>query len=260
MSFRLRANWDLKYDAAALLTVDGPQAFAPPAEGREYAMLVDLAQGNYASQDAATLPSIPFLFNMDTVDFVPSLPRPSLDLESVQVDLLDRNALLAEFTEDVATWTFDSDAEGWVAESPIPGYGSPILRYSAERGGLEHAQLQYFSYGTWAAPLLDLAPGTDFLIRFRVSSDRPKETATSFRVRASDKSFMSTNEMVITAIANGDAVPVPEGREYTLLGTVSPFAAENGLRFYWDLYGFDNETRGGSIFLEEVSIFTKQTQ
>lgn len=257
MSMRLRTNWDLRYDSAVLLTVDGPQAFAPPPGGREYSMLVDLAQGNYSTANAAALPSIPYLFNLDTIDFVPNVPRPSLDMESLQVDLLDRTTLLSQFTQQVASWTFASGSEGWVAEDPIPGYGSPILRHSAAKGALEHAQLQFYSYGTWAAPLVDLAPGTDFLIRFRVSSDRPKETATSFRVRASDKAFMSTNELVITAIANGDAVPVPEGRDYTLLGTVSPSAVENGLRFYWDLYGFDNETRGGSIFLEQVTIFTK---
>lgn len=257
MTLRLRTNWDLQYHSAVLLTVDGPQAYAPPAAGREYPLLVDLAQGNYANQNATQLPSIPYLFNLDTISFGATVPVPPLDLTSVHVDVLDRAAVLAEYTEEAAAWSFAANEEGWVAEEAIPGYGSPIRRHSAARGALEHAQLQFFSYGTWRSPLVDLEPGTEFLIRFRVSSDRPRETSTSFRVRASDVRFLTTNELVITAGANGEATPVPEGREYTLLGTVCPFATEPGLRFYWDLYGFDSESRGGSIFLENVTILTK---
>jgi hypothetical protein len=259
MTFRLRANWNDRFDSAKILVIDGPQAFAAPPGGREYSMLVDLAQGDYANLQPGQLAPIPYLFNMDTIDFGVAFPSPSVDLTNLQVDLLDRDALVSEFTQIAQRWTFATGTEGWEFQPPPPGYGSPIARHSAPRQALEMAQLQFFSYGTWAAPIVDLAPGTDFLIQFRVSSDRPRETSTSFRVRASDFTFMTTQELVITASANGEATPVPAGRVYTVFGTVCPLADVSGLRFFWDLYGFDGETRGGSLFLEEVTILTKPT-
>jgi hypothetical protein len=255
-TIRARNNWRAVFHAANTLTIDGPGAAGPTVTGREYTHFIDLRQGGYRNQTAVQLPSIPQLFNVDMIDFFFHNPKAHVDLIGLEYTVLDRATFEAQFTTLLRRWTFETGADGWVDEPPLQGFAPPTLRYSSDRRALEFVQLQDGSYGTWRSPDHPLLPGQLFMIKARVSSNRPKETTTSFRFRHSDLFFGNTVEYIVSSAANGETAPVSEGREHRFFGMVSPHAVDPTSRVFWDLMGFDGAARGGSIFLDEVEVYS----
>jgi hypothetical protein len=259
LTTRIRANWWAQFHTATMLSVDGAGPLAPTAAGRTYELFVDLAQGPYRTQTAQQLAGIRYLFNTDFWQFLSVPNYPPSDVESLEVEFLDRDTYAAQFTELRHSWTFENDVEGWIAEPAFPGYGEPILRYSAERKALEAVRLQFFNYRTWRSPIFALEPGEPFLIKYVVSSNRPQSQTTSFRTRFSDLFFGTTVEQQALAQEGGLSIPSQSGTEYWMFGRMPAELTDDRCQFFFDLYSFDSESRGGSLFLEDVRIYTIPT-
>ncbi|CAN5442884.1 hypothetical protein BH09SUM1_BH09SUM1_20060 [soil metagenome] len=252
---RMRINWPGVFHVAQLFDIESVRGYHPTTTPRTYEMYFDLQQADYRGVSSATMPSYPTMFNLDLIEAQPEGPHVPLVLDQYEVSFQQRATFEPQISQLVASWDFASDIQGWTPELN-QFFAQPTLRYSSAKTALELVQIQDGTFGSYSSPSFTILPGRIYMAEFRVSSDRPTETATSFRARISGVDFAWTNELVILSGNGGLAALQPAGRTYRMYGRVPGDYITQDARFFFDIFGFEGPQRGGSLFLEDVKIYT----
>lgn len=261
---RMRINGNAPQDITFAYVIEGSKSLPPTPEGRRYEMFFDLRQGGYTTIPLPDRPTAPYNLFLDMVDFGESPYRQLVDVTRLEVDAVDRDLFDLQFGTPVVEWGFDGGVESWTPRTIPAAFREPLLRWSAARTALELVQPfdgsgidNYF--GAWASPFFSAPAGTLLRVEARISTNQPLETTPQFRFRLSAEDFSFTQEMTVLSLFNTPAAPAGDGSVYTLYARV-PSGLPDGTRlvFFWDLFGFGDANRRGSLYLENLSITRTQ--
>jgi len=208
---RLRTN-DANLQQSTYLVIDSREngALSPDADGETYVLPFAPALG--ATQ---------FMLAFDMLNFDPAdAADGDLQLDWVEVQWHDLTGVSEPTT--LASYTFDSDAEGWTQQTTTQ-FTDPI--FGTEPGALTLTGVQNDTnvFGYWASPEAEgvaLDPTQIYMVTFEVESDvaaAERSTVPRFRCRVNELSYHGAMYLDIESRGDGDRSPVAgEPQEYQL--------------------------------------------
>lgn len=263
---RFRINGPEGQDVAATFSYLGTRELAPSLLGTEYELITDLRQGGYRSIPFVERDTYQAAFRVDIIDFQNLTVRMPQDLTKLQVDFVDRDEFDAQFTRELKRYTFESAVgNGW-EPFYIPGglFTNPRLRYNSALDALELTQTSANCFGLWQSEQIDMPAGVLYRVDFRVSTPNIVEQTPWFRFRSGTGNFELSQELLIQPFPLGDAGPDADGEWYSLYGRMPEVLGEVyepdsvPLVLYMDMFGFDATRTNGTIYMEEVVVWTTQ--
>jgi hypothetical protein len=247
---RLRINDNSVGQTAMSLVVasNGSAVAAPVPGGTAYISLF------YPPQDLAPLAPT-MVISLDILNFDQGDdPAGTLLLDSIQIDTLQPSALGT--ATPVASYTFDTTAEGWAFGTAPAAFGEPTSASGAGALVLT-ATGNVSNFGFWTSPAAgSIEANKIYRATFQVSTDVTDQTAVpQVRMRICDGSFQVGSVLSISSNNTADSAPETTAKPYEVYLLPPDGLAETSLNAAFDLLNFDTgDSATGSLLLDSVTL------
>ncbi|MBN1902517.1 right-handed parallel beta-helix repeat-containing protein [Candidatus Sumerlaeota bacterium] len=212
-SFRIRVNSQNGHYYPMMKIMSPLEGYAAPAE--DFPKLYDFyfIPPNSAVDAPFDQDDLEFNFdyiNLDTTDAKDA----TLFFKGVQIDRIPMDSLTS--TATLATYTFNSGAEGWQQHHAYPFFTPPI--FSSTGPYLYLGVADQNTYGYWETDTeVPITTDTLYCARFFIYSDiMNRQRTPDIRLRVTTKSFMQVAKLRIGNMGTADMSPIRIPREYAV--------------------------------------------
>lgn len=262
-------------------TYEGSTFYRPTPQGRDYQVVVDLRQGGYRDTLPQDVPDFRGFYNIDMADWGGYANRVPTDYTKIQAEYIDRATYDAQFTNQLAHWSFSSlpPSSEWESEGirdiwpGIRDMNNPVFYYDSGKSALVISTSKDNCFGWWKSRPIPVKIGKNYRIDITVSSPHPLGEGAHFRLRTTTPEFEMSDELIVYSFAPrpelpgetyGAAGPVEEPKTYTMYGHMSEDFAEAytdvvDLNLFFDVWGFYGGDRSNytKLYLHDVAVWTE---
>ncbi len=167
----------------------------------------------------------------------------------------DEFGFLVSDPNELASFDFDADAEGWVDAKTIPSITDGSSAFVASRGLQVTPDGASTAYITWTSPAVNVIPGTQIEVLWDISTDAPSQAdSLAFRLRLNDSAFTGGGDKTVESVGSAAESPGPNGStRYSQIYNVP--ASTTSITLSFDLFGFDPANDlSSSLYLDGVRV------
>jgi hypothetical protein len=212
-SFRLRVNSQNGHFYPMLRIISSGESFASPAADLPKLYDFYFIPPNSAVDAPIDKDDLEFNFdyiNLDEKDAMDAtLFFKGVEIDRIPVESLSPNAVLASYN-------FDSGAEGWEQGNAYPYFTPPL--FSSYGSRLYLGITDEYTYGFWEKDTeVPITTDTLYCARFFISTDiQNRQKTPDIRLRVTTKSFMQIAMLRIGNMGTADMSPIRIPREYAV--------------------------------------------